>query len=65
MIWFCINKFALWCRIIIYRDAQELAKKEFEITAQRELFLLKRGVKVKNISAFAKINEFLFTPLYD
>ncbi|EEJ75493.1 hypothetical protein HMPREF0492_1517 [Lactobacillus acidophilus ATCC 4796] len=55
----------MWCRIIIYRDAQELAKKEFEITAQRELFLLKRGVKVKNISAFAKINEFLFTPLYD
>ncbi|XGK33765.1 hypothetical protein ACERHZ_04725 [Lactobacillus acidophilus] len=47
------------------RDAQELAKKEFEITAQRELVLLKRGVKVKDISAFAKINEFLFTPLYD
>ena len=47
------------------RDAQDLAKKEFEITAQRELFLLNQGIKIKDISAFAKINAFLFSPLYD
>ena len=39
------------------RDAQDLAKKEFEITAQRELFLLNQGIKIKDISAFAKINS--------
>lgn len=43
----------------------DLAKKEFEITAQRELFLLNQGIKIKDISAFAKINAFLFSPLYD
>ena len=43
----------------------DLAKKEFEITAQRELFLLNQGIKIKAISAFAKINAFLFSPLYD
>ncbi|WP_260211002.1 Fic/DOC family protein [Lactobacillus amylovorus] len=47
------------------RDAQDLAKNEFEITAQRELFLLNQGIKIKDISAFAKINAFLFSPLYD
>lgn len=47
------------------RDAQDLAKKEFKITAQRELFLLNQGIKIKDISAFAKINAFLFSPLYD
>ena len=47
------------------RDAQDLAKKEFEITAQRELFLLNQGIKIKDISAFAKINAFLFSRLYD
>lgn len=41
------------------RDAQDLAKKEFEITAQRELFLLNQGIKIKDISAFAKINSSL------
>lgn len=40
-------------------------EKEFEITAQRELFLLNQGIKIKDISAFAKINAFLFSPLYD
>lgn len=47
------------------RDAQVLAQKEFEITAQRELFLLKQRIKITDISAFVKINEFLFAPLYD
>lgn len=47
------------------RDAQKLAEKEFEITAQRQLFLLKQRIVVKDISVFAKINEFLFMPLYD
>lgn len=47
------------------RDAQELAQKEFEITAQRELFLLNQDIIIKDVSAFAKINKFLFMSLYD
>lgn len=39
------------------RDAQDLAKKEFKITAQREFLLLNQGIKIKDISAFAKINS--------
>lgn len=53
-----INKFGI-------RDAQELAQKEFEITAQRELYLLNQNIVIKDVSAFAKINKFLFMPLYD
>lgn len=47
------------------RDAQKLAQKEFEITAQRELYLLNQDLVIKDVSAFAKINKFLFMPLYD
>ena len=53
-----INKFGI-------RDVQELAQKEFEITAQRELYLLNQNIVIKDVSAFAKINKFLFMPLYD
>lgn len=40
-----INKFGI-------RDAQELAQKEFEITAQRELYLLNQNIVIKDVSAF-------------
>lgn len=53
-----INKFGI-------RDVQELAQKEFEITAQRELYLLNQNIVIKDVSAFTKINKFLFMPLYD
>ena len=37
-----INKFGI-------RDVQELAQKEFEITAQRELYLLNQNIVIKEI----------------
>lgn len=47
------------------KDEAELTKKEFLITAERELFILQQKPKIEGISFLKKINYFLFNPLYD
>lgn len=47
------------------KDKAQLAQKEFEITAQREIFLLDQRLKINSINDLNKIHEFLFSPLYD
>lgn len=47
------------------RDAAELADLEFQISAERELLLLKEKVKVGQIEDLKKIHKIMFSPLYE
>lgn len=47
------------------RDAAELSDLEFQITAERELLLLKQKIKVGQIEDLKKIHKIMFSPLYD
>lgn len=47
------------------RDAAKLADLEFQISAERELLLLKEKVKVGQIEDLKKIHKIMFSPLYE
>lgn len=70
------NKMSDWIQTTLYtngvmknkyhiHDAEELAKKEFAVSAKNALYFLQQKPKIKNIGQIKALHKFMFGELYD